>query len=514
VQNKRAKKVTTLDIKVEHLDGHIAQMVVTLPVDDTTSAKRSAAKRLAKEVRIPGFRPGKAPYQVIEQRLGLSVILEEAVDKLANVYYPKALEESDIEPIAMGGITNFEEIEQSLVITFEVPKFPNVDLTTYRDIRMDYAPEDATDEEVDEQIQALLESHAVVETVEREAKLGDGMKAKLKVRWWHEEDHDHDDDDEDTTDESKTEADDDSEDNAHDHDHDEEHSHGHEHVLIDEEEAELILREADDKRDMLPGFSAELVGLSVGDEKEFSLDLPEDFEDESLAGQTVDVTLTVAEISSRTLPTLNDEFVVQAFEDSSDPEVPQTLLELRMKTRENIRKTKEDESKAEYFDKFMEQVVDVATLDYPNVLVDQYLQDRLKRVEDDFKNQMGIGLEQYFMITGQSQEEFMESQREIAEKQLTMDFVMMELRQQEKIEVTDEDVDAEIERLLASFGEGGEAFRSFFDGAGRDNVVNRLVQDAIVERLIAIGSGNAPELSDLTDNDDDTNDADDTASDE
>lgn len=483
-----------MDVKVEHLEGHIAQLTVTIPTGDTQSAKKQAARRLAKQVRIPGFRPGKAPYNVIEQRLGNDSILEEVVDKAANDYYKKALDDSGIEPAAMGEIKKFEEANQQLVITYEVPKQADVDLKAYREIREDFSVEDVSDEELNEQVEAMIDARAEVEDVEREAQIGDEIEAKLKITWWHDEAHDHDEDDE--TDE---EADAESEDEDHDEHDEHDHDHGHEHVLVDGESEKLIMRGADDERDVLPGFSAQVLGLKAGDEKTFSLDLPEDFEDDTLAGQTVDVQIAVNQVRSRNLPTLDDELVKQIYGEAEDK--PQTVDAMRADIKENLQEAKEREAKQAYFDTFFEQVLEAAELTYPAVMVESYLEDRLKQLNQNLQQQANLKLDDYIKVMGLDENQFRAEQREIAAKQLRRELVLLELINAEKLSVSTDDINAEIDRMSAQFGEQAAIYRQMLDTEyGRADVANRLLDQALMDRIVAIGTGNAPDL----DADDDT----------
>jgi trigger factor len=155
-----------VDVQVEHLDGHIARLTVTVESEKTQASKKKAAQKLAKELRIPGFRPGKAPYDIVLARFGQGAILQEAVDSIGNEVYRTALEDSKINPAAAGEIEEVKEDEGKLVLVFTVPKDVEVDLKEYRSLRGELLVEEVTDEMVKQALESLRESRAVIEDVD------------------------------------------------------------------------------------------------------------------------------------------------------------------------------------------------------------------------------------------------------------------------------------------------------------------------------------------------------------
>ncbi|MBZ0310493.1 MAG: trigger factor, partial [Anaerolineae bacterium] len=176
-----------MNVQVEHLEKHLARITVLVDPAETTTAKQKAAKRLAKKVRLPGFRPGKAPYNVVVRMMGEDAILEEAMEDIGNDIYAKALEESKVEPAAPGSFEEFKEEEGQLKLVFTVPKLPEVDLKDYRSQRFDLEPEEVTDENVSKALESIQENLAVVEDVDRPAKVGDEVELDLTVTFWHDD---------------------------------------------------------------------------------------------------------------------------------------------------------------------------------------------------------------------------------------------------------------------------------------------------------------------------------------
>ncbi|NJL94315.1 MAG: trigger factor family protein [Anaerolineae bacterium] len=169
-----------MNLQVEHIANHLAQLTVVVDAKQTDEAKRKAAQRLGKQVRVPGFRPGKAPYNVVARMLGEEAILEEAVENLADKTYKQALEASNIDPVAMGTLVKYEtDAEGVLSMIFNVPKQPEIDLKEYRELRRELVIEPVTDEMLRDSLEDLREEHAVVEEVQRAAQVGRPTQDRL-----------------------------------------------------------------------------------------------------------------------------------------------------------------------------------------------------------------------------------------------------------------------------------------------------------------------------------------------
>ena len=492
-----------MEVQVEHLEGHVAQLTVTVEEEETLASKKKAARRLAKKVRIPGFRPGKAPYQVIVNMLGDGAILEEALEEIGQQLYVDALDKSDVDPAAPGSFVDFKEEDGQLILTYEVPKQAIVDLKDYRDIREPLEVEAVTDEMVSRALESLRDQRAVVEDADRPAQIDDEVELDIAVTWWHEEDHDHDDEAEEAESESEADDDDDEDEEAEseadaqtevsDDDDDGDHDHGHSHTLIDDREADVILRAADDDRDLMPGFSEHVVGLSEGDEKAFELVMPDDFEDERLAGETVDVALTVNKVRNRTLPELNDTFAASATQGEQE-----TLLELRVKIRSDLEEAAENAARQDLFVEVMEKIAEQAEVTYHEVMVDTYVEDMLRSMDATIQQQANMKLDDFLHITGQSMDDLRASRREEAKERLIRDVILIEVADQERIRVEEADVDAEIEKMVEPFGEQSDTYRKLFDTPDqRDGLRERVLMEKLLQRVVDISTGNAPPLEEI-----------------
>jgi len=457
-----------LDVQVKHLEGHTAQVTIALETDKTQASKQKAARTLAKQIRIPGFRPGKAPYNVVLKTLGEETILQQAVEDMGDNVYKEALEQSEIEPGGVASLSDYREENGQILMVFDIPKQAEVDLGAYRDVRATLEPEAVTDEQVDDALQTLREENAVSEAVDREARLGDEVQMALHVKWWHDAaHHDHPEGEE------------------HDHDHPEGEAAGHFHDLVNEAEATVVLHETGSKQELFPGFSEQVLGLKAGDEKTFSLRLPEDFENEDLAGQEVTGEIKIAEVRSRTLPELNDTFA----ETASKGEAP-TLLELRVKTRQDLETAAEQQAKNKLFNHIMEEVIEAAQVQYHESLVQEYTDDILQQMNQMLQQQAGMQLQDYLRVSGKTLADLREEQREEVVKRIKRDLVMNELVRREALKVEASDIDTQITEAVAQFGEQAERFRRFYDTPEmRLQIASGLLSERLMERMIDIALG-------------------------
>jgi trigger factor len=439
-------------MKVEqtHLDTHEAQLTVTLETEQVEKAMKAAARRLSRQARIPGFRKGKAPYWRVAQAFGENAIFEEALEHLTQDVYKEALDESELDPYGPGSLENVET--DPVVLTFTVPLRPKVDLGDYRSVRLPYEMPEVTDEDVNNTLQSLREQRAVVEIVERPAQMGDQLVLDIFGALVPEG--------QETLDDEEAVPDED--------------------VLVDEDSMDFVLYE-DPDRDLLPGFAANLVGMAAGDEKEFALEVSEDFENENLAGRTAFFEVTCEQVSSRTLPELNDTFAA----DLTDGE-QETLLELRMEVRKRLETNAEDEANEPYFEELMEKVIEGATLAYPPMTVDDFVDREIERLDQNLR-QRGLTLDDLLRIKKQTREDLAKEYREPAENNLKRALILGEVVDAEELEPNEDDIDEQLKEL---FGE-----RATELGAGfRDSFRQNMISNRAVKRVIDIGKGLEPAI--------------------
>jgi trigger factor len=473
-----------LNIQTERLDDHTARFTVALDAARLEAAKQEAAKKLAKRVNIPGFRKGKVPYRILVSYVGEGALIEDAIEILGNDIYKEALDASGVEPYGPGQLEDFK-LEPEPTLTFVVPMQPTVDLGDYRSTRREWHDPVVTDEDVNKSMRLLQEQEAVIEESQQPVAPGNRVTVEMYAALIDE-------------DGEKAEGEGEEE---HDHDHDHEHAEGEEHhhhdhglggnEFIHEHEAVLVLGE--ENEEPAPGFKQALFGAAVGEEREFEVTYPDDAEEwgEELAGKKAKFKVVIKKIENMTLPELTDDFAARVTEKE---EKPLTLLELRMRMRENLQTTLERRAKSEFAGQVLDELVSKATIAYPEALLEDQIENYLQRLDRDLRQQ-GLTLDDYMRITGKTREDVMADYRDVAIQNVKRSLVLREVMRAEKVDVTESRVDEEINKMLGQFGEQAEQMRGLLDTpAMRENVRNDLLDQSVMDRIVAIAKGEAPDL--------------------
>ncbi len=492
-------------VQTEHLDNHNARLTVEVPPERIEQAMRQAARQIARKAKIPGFRPGKAPFHIIVNMFGYEYVLSEALDSIGNEVYREALEAAEIEPYAPGSLEDVEEQGQKLV--FVVPKRPTVDLGDYRAVRVEYEEPEVTDKMVADTMEILREQQAVVEDVDRPAQMGDQVVmehfyvaalltedeiAELE----NEEAEAAADEDDETADETPAEdvtedgevdsGETDAEEPAGDDEEDEEP----EREIFHQHDWTRVLR--DDDSDLFPGFSQELVGAVAGDELEFYLDLPADYEEEELAGKRLRIEAAIKQVQSRMVPEWSDDLARRISEEEFE-----TILELRMDVRKQLEEQAKAENDRAIAQEALDKMVEGATIHYPDEVVDDYLDDIIRDLEQNVLAQQGLELEHFLSLTGQTEEEFRAGYRDSAVQRAERALALSELVNQEQLEVNEADIEERIDEMIESMGgeERAGPFRKFFESEqSRFNISNQVATDRALDRLVAIAKGENPPI--------------------
>ena len=451
-----------MKIETHPREDHQITMVVEIDPERLEGARHRAARKISDRAKIPGFRPGKAPYDVVRRLYGEAVITEEAVEILVDDIYPQAIKEADITPAGQGQLENIESMDPPKFV-FTIPLAPTVDLGEYRSVRLPYEWTAPSDEKLDEAIADLRRMYSTTETVERAAKEGDfvlvdvsGSKAKPKE--------------------------------------------GEENAALLERNGYAALVRKDEKDDEWPfsGFSKKLVGVKPGEETEFSHKFEKDHSDEVLRGQNVKFKVKVKTIRGVNLPELDEEFAKKSG-------LGQTVDELRTRMRENL----DAESRAEYDDKYFEDLIDQikagATIKYPPQVLDHEMAHVLEDVESRLKQQGIANMDAYYKMINTTREEFvLEQAKPVAQRRLERGLIMDEIARAEKIEVDEQSLEQEFNNAWATLAMTDPEFskrtkggtrptREMIDAVAMDSA-NRLLTRRVLDQLKAIATGEAGEL--------------------
>lgn len=469
-----------MNIQTERLENHTARLTVAVDAQQWEDAKEESARQLSKRYKIPGFRKGKAPYRIIEKYLGEAPIIEDAMERLGNQVYRVALEQSDVKPYTSGSLEDFQ-VEPQPTYIFTVPLEPEVTLGDYRAVRVDYEEPIITDAEVDAELRQLQQREALVEESYQPVAIGNRVNIDIHSVFV--------DGEEPAEDEAEPEADADSVPKKGD-----QFAHGHEvDVTLDPDDEPL-----------LPGFIAALVGANVGDEVEFELTVPQDDDDyENIAGRKIQFSVIINAIQTVTLPALTDEFA-NRFADEYLDEFPSaeatgadaptlTLLELRIKVREQLQRQAIAELQTRYSDEVLAAIIAGATVVYPDAMVDDRVHEMLHDLDNMLRRRQNMDLETYQKLTGLTHEDLHRQYEPNARESLVRSLVLGEVMVTEGIRVDAADVNQEVERNLALFGEGTDAIRQYFNSPQqRESIANSILSRRLIERLVQIGKGELP----------------------
>jgi len=400
-------------------------------------ALKRAAQNISRIRPIPGFRPGKAPYEMVERTFGKELLVEEAVEDLSKSLYRRVLKESDINPIDAG---NLEVVQKEPpIFKYTIPVTPSVKLGDYTSIRMQ--PEEVTvsDEEVNQVLDRFQRMQATVTPVSRAVQNGDVITVDISGG-----------------------------------------VPGQEPV----EERDLRVTVGDEKQARLP-FDTQLIGMNAGETREIDYTYPEDYEDEEFQGKTAHYTVTVTDIKETQLPELTDEFA-QAVSEFK------TLDQFKGNIREIIRRQKQNDSEVKFANDVLQAITDQAEIAYPPSMLEHELEHDLEHFKNDIKR-LGLEWQNYLRLSGKTESQIKQDLRPNAEKRLKQLLVLSELIKAEHIEVTREQVNQDIERRVQqSVEQGGNAAvarRAYNQRDARENIEFNLRVNLVMNKIVAMAKG-------------------------
>lgn len=415
------------------------QAIVTVEVDEQQmqGALKHAAISVSRARPMPGFRPGKAPYEMVERAFGRELLVEEAVEELSRSLYRDVLRDPEINPIDAGSLEVVQK--DPPIFKYTIPVVPEVKLGDYRAVRMEPEAVQVTDAEVDEVINRFQTTQATMVPVTRAVQNGDVITVDVS---------------------------------------------GGIEGIDPAEEKDLRVTVGDDKQVRLP-FDAEMIGMNAGDTKEFDYTYAEDYEDENVRGKTAHYTVTVHDIKETQLPELNDEFAkaVSQFE---------TLDQFKGNIREILRRQKERDTDVKFANDVLQSVTEQSEITYAPVMLEHELEHRVEHFQEDVKR-LGLTWENYIRFSGKTEEAVKEELRPQAEKSLKQMLVLGELIRVENVTISRDELNADIERRVQEAVEQGAqanvARKAYNQKDARENIEFNLRVNKIMTRLVDIARG-------------------------
>ena len=383
--------------------------------EEFEAAVVKAYKDSKDKFNIDGFRKGKAPRSIIEKHFGEGVFFEDAINNLFQTAYPEALNELELEVIDSPQ-ADFSEIGKGkpLTITIDVDVYPVVEVKDYKGIEVEQVDPEVTDEDVDRDIDAMRKRNSRMVVADRPVENGDTVILDYAGFVG-----------------------------------DEQFKGG------TAENQELKIGSGM----FIPGFEEQLIGVKAGESKDVVVTFPEDYQTKELAGKEATFKCTVHEVKFEELPELDDEF-------AKDVSEFDTLAELRDDARVRILESAKLQCENEAKDKVIAQVYENNKVEAPATMVADEMDRMIQELEQQMRYQ-GLNIQQYLQFTGSTLDDFRKEIKPEAEKRVATRIVLRSIGDVEKVEVTDEDMDKELQRMSEAYNTDSENIKKML---GEENL--------------------------------------------
>lgn len=385
----------------EKKEGNEGLLKVTVPAEKVNKALDQAFKKVVKQINVPGFRKGKVPRPIFEQRFGVEALYQDAVDILLPEAYGEAIEETKINPVAQPEI-NVTQIEKGRDFEFEatVTVEPEVKLGDYKGLEIEKQDSELTDQDLQDEIDHSL-GHLADMVVKEDGAVEEGDTVNIDFDGY-----------------------------------------------VDGEQFEGGQADGYDLEigsgSFIPGFEDQLVGVKTGEEKDVVVTFPEEYHAEELAGKEATFKTKVNEIKYKEVPELTDEIANEL--DSDANSVDEYKENLRKRLSEQKAQDAENVEKEEAINKATENT----TIDIPQAMIDTEL-DRMVQEFGQRIQQQGLDLQTYFQISDQDESQLREQMKDDAEQRVKTNLTLSAIADEENIKVTDEDIDKELEKMSSQF---------------------------------------------------------------
>ena len=412
----------------------MAKIVVEVPAEEADKALNAAYLKERNKISVPGFRKGKVPRQMIEKMYGPAVFYEEASNILIQDNYMKAMEESGLDIVSRPAV-DVEQIEagKDFIFTIEVAVRPEVTLGAYKGVEVTKVAVEVTEEEVDNALETERQKNSRMVTVtDRPAAEGD--TAVIDYEGFCDG------------------------------------------VAFEGGKAEnhgLNLG----SHSFIDTFEDQIVGHVAGDEFDVNVTFPEEYHAADLAGKPAVFKVKLNEIKTKELPELNDEF-------AQDVSEFDTLAEYREDVKNNLVKEKENEAKRTKEDEALAKIVEASEMEIPEAMIETQCENMV----NDFAqriSQSGLTMEQYMQFSGLTLDKLKEQVRPEAEKNIKTSLVLEKIAKEENIEITEEEIEAEISRMAAQYGMEADKLKSYMGEAEKTSMKRDLAVMKAVDLIMA-----------------------------
>ncbi len=427
-----------MSVQVENLEKNMAKLTIEVSADKVEKAIQAAYLKEKSKISLPGFRKGKVPRQMIEKMYGAAIFYEDAANRLIQENYGPAVDESGVDVVSRPTI-DITQIEkgQPFIFTAEVAVKPEVKLGKYMGVTVAKIDTSVSDEEVDAAVEEERNHNARTVTVQDRA-IQDGDTAVIDFEGFVDG------------------------------------------VAFEGGKAEnhsLVIG----SHSFIDTFEEQLIGKNTGDETEVNVTFPEEYQAEELAGKPALFKVKIHEIKVKELPELDDEF-------AQDVSEFDTLAEYREDVRKKLGETKEEEARRTKEDEAIKKIVDKSSMEIPEAMIETQVEVMVEEFAQRI-SQQGLSFEQYMQFSGMTMAKMKEQVKPEALSRIQSSLVLEEIAKAEDIQVSDEDVAAEIEKMAKAYGMEAEKVSEFLGDAQKES----MKKDISVQKAVKLVMENVKE---------------------
>ena len=422
-----------MSVQVENLEKNMAKLTIEVSAEELEKALNAAYQKEKNKISIPGFRKGKVPRAMIEKMYGPAVFYEDAANTLMQENYPAAVEESGVDIVSRPTV-DVVQIEKGkpFIFTAEVAVRPEVTLGKYMGVTVTKIDTSVSDEEVEESLEKERNNNARTITVtDRAVESGDTAVIDFEgfvdgVAF--------------------------------------EGGKGENHPL------EI------GSHTFIDTFEDQLIGKNTGDEVEVNVTFPEQYQAADLAGKPAVFKVKINEIKTKELPELDDEF-------AQDVSEFDTLAEYKEDLKKRLVEQKENEAKRTKEDEAIQKIIDKSKMDIPDAMIDTQCDTMIEEFAQRIA-QSGLSMDQYLQFSGMTVDKLREQVRPEATTRIQSSLVLEQIAKDENIEITDEDIDAEIEKMAKAYGMEADKLKEYMGESEKKSMKNDLAIQKAVELVM------------------------------
>ena len=421
-----------MSVQVEKLEKNMAKLTIEVSADEFDAAIEQAYQKDKKKISLPGFRKGKAPRKMIEKMYGTGVFYEDAANIVIPKAYSEAAKECGEEIVSQPEISVTQiGAGQPFIFTAEVALKPAVTLGDYKGVEVEKTPVEVSEEEVDKEVDKERENNSrTIDVDDRAVEKGDMIKLNFEG-------------------------------------------------FVDgtpfeggkAEDYSLTIGSGS----FIPGFEDQLIGAKIGEEVEVNVTFPEEYHAAELKGKPAVFKCTVNEIKVKELPEADDEF-------AKDVSEFDTLAEYKDDIRAKLLEKKTADAKREKQNKTVAKAVENATMEIPEAMITE----QVRRMADDFARRLqsqGLSMDQYMQFTGLTMDALAQQMRPEALKRIQNSLVLEAIAKAENIEVSDEKVNEEIEKMAAAYKMEADKLKELIGDAEKEQMKSDLAIQAAVDMI-------------------------------